>query len=142
MNTYFCVMRLKSHLMTLPYLQQGGFFLLLVLYSLAAFKVDSFHEVFHAGELAELHSPEQESNPCHKSIYHQTAEQGCAHKSHITENTKCPLCECNLAIDQLVHETPDSRPILVTSEQHSFYAYPAAKLLPCKHAGRGPPKAV
>jgi hypothetical protein len=85
-------------------LRQACWVLLLALYAAAALKVDSIHELIHSTEFAELHSVEQESNPCHKSVYHQEAENGCEHKSHITENTKCALCECKVTPDQLVEE--------------------------------------
>jgi hypothetical protein len=99
---YFCAMIRITNI--IKRIQQACWVLLLVLYGAAALKVDSVHELFHAQELKELHSPEQENNPCHKSVYHQEAEKGCEHKSHITENTKCPLCEYNVTPDQLVNE--------------------------------------
>ena len=73
-----------------------------MLYAAAAVKINSFHDLFHGQERVELHSPEQETSPCHKSVYHQQSEKGCEHKSHITENTKCPLCEFNVTPDQLI----------------------------------------
>jgi len=75
---------------------------LLVLYSAASLRIDSLHQLFHAEEIVELHSPEQESNPCHKSIYHQQTKKGCEHTSHFTLNTKCPLCEYNGGSEQLI----------------------------------------
>lgn len=120
-------------------LRQACWILLLALYAATALKADSIHELLHAREFAELHSVEQESNPCHKSVYHQEAEKGCEHKSHITENTKCPLCEYNGSADELLtnyHAAFDeilttSLPILVLE------GFQFAQVL--AHADRGPP---
>ena len=120
-------------------LRQTCWVLLLALYAAAALKVDSIHELMHAREFAELHSVAQENNPCHKSIYHQEAEKGCEHKSHITENTKCPLCEYNSSVDELLtdyaseaHNTPTASLVIFTSEGIQFLSGLA-------HADRGPP---
>lgn len=74
---------------------------LLILYSAASLRVDSLHQFFHAEEIVELHSLEHESDPCHKSIYHQQSEKGCHHQSHLSSNTKCPLCEHKVSSDEL-----------------------------------------
>jgi hypothetical protein len=120
-------------------LQQVCWVLLLALYAAAALKVDSIHELVHAREFAELHSIEQENNPCHKSIYHQEAEKGCEHKSHITENSKCPLCEYNSSVDELLtdytfdsNEIPATSLLILTSEGRQL---PSVLV----HADRGPP---
>jgi ferredoxin len=102
MDKYFCAMIRTANVIKL--FRQICWVLLLALYAAASLKVDSFHELFHAQEIKELHSAEQESNPCHKSVYHQQTENGCEHKSHITENTKCSLCEFNVTPDQLADE--------------------------------------
>jgi hypothetical protein len=54
-------------------------------------QVESFHRVFHSLEKA-LHSSEQEKDPCHRAIYHETKKEGCDHKTHLTGIKKCPLC--------------------------------------------------
>jgi hypothetical protein len=120
-------------------LRQACWVLLLALYAAAALKVDSIHELLHAREFAELHSVAQENNPCHKSIYHQEAEKGCEHKSHITENTKCPLCEYNSSVDELLSgifaesdEKPTASLPILASETLHFTCTLA-------HADRGPP---
>jgi hypothetical protein len=120
-------------------LRQTCWVLLLALYAAAALKVDSIHELVHANEFAELHSVEQENNPCHKSIYHQEAEKGCEHKSHITENTKCPLCEYSSSIDELLpnlveqstEASTPALPVLISEGLHFSSTF--------AHADRGPP---
>jgi hypothetical protein len=134
---YFCMMIRLTNIVKA--LRQTCWVLLLALYAAAALKVDSIHELVHANEFADLHSVEQENNPCHKSIYHQEAEKGCEHKSHITENTKCPLCEYSSSIDELLtHHAEESAetsnaalPVLISEG----FLFPSA----FAHADRGPP---
>ena len=66
-------------------------FLLLLLYVAGNVQMENFHHVFHSIEKA-LHSSEQEKDPCHRAIYHDSEAQGCDHKTHVTEVKKCPLC--------------------------------------------------
>lgn len=133
-------MQFKSNsIQATPWLRQAGLCLLLVLYSLAAFKVDSFHALFHAQELKELHSAAQESNLCHKSIYHQESDKGCEHKSHFTENTKCPLCEYNVSADHLFRENSDAEKLLTASSPKALYRFDVISIAQFSHADRGPP---
>lgn len=64
--------------------------LLLFLYVAGNVQMESFHQVFHSLEKS-LHSYEQEKDPCHRAIYHDT-DAGCDHKTHVTAVKKCPLC--------------------------------------------------
>jgi len=63
---------------------------LLFLYLAGNVQIDGFHQLFHAKD--ELHSVEQELDPCHRAIYHDAEKDGCGHKTHLTEIKKCPLC--------------------------------------------------
>src|SRR5688572_17696060 len=65
--------------------------LLLLLYLAGNVQVESFHKVFHSFEQA-LHSPDQEKDPCHRAIYHDSKQEACDHKTHVTAIKKCPLC--------------------------------------------------
>src|SRR5687768_6400349 len=65
--------------------------LLLLLYLAGNVQVESFHKVFHSFEQA-LHSSDQEKDPCHRAIYHDSKQEGCDHKTHVTAIKKCPLC--------------------------------------------------
>jgi len=49
------------------------------------------HLLSHKDLLA-LHSPEQESDTCHQSIYHPEQNKGCEHDSHLSELKSCHLC--------------------------------------------------
>lgn len=65
--------------------------LLLLLYLTGNVQVESFHKVFHSFEQA-LHSADKEKDPCHRAVYHDSRQQGCDHKTHVTAVEKCPLC--------------------------------------------------
>ena len=65
--------------------------LLLLLYLTGNVQVESFHKAFHSFEQA-LHSSDEEKDPCHRAIYHDSKQKGCDHKTHVTAVKKCPLC--------------------------------------------------
>lgn len=65
--------------------------LLLLLYLTGNVQLESFHKVFHSFEQA-LHSSDEEKDPCHRAIYHDSKQEGCDHKTHVTAVKKCPLC--------------------------------------------------
>ena len=65
--------------------------ILLLFYVSGNVQVESFHQLFHASE-AELHTSEHEKDPCHRAIYHDSQDDGCDHKTHLTAVKKCPLC--------------------------------------------------
>ena len=65
--------------------------LLLLLYLTGNVQVESFHKAFHSFEQA-LHSSDEEKDPCHRAIYHDSKQEGCDHKTHVTAVKKCPLC--------------------------------------------------
>jgi hypothetical protein len=115
---------------------------LLMLYSVASLRIDSLHQFFHAENIVELHSAEQESNPCHKSIYHQQSEEGCAHQSHISQNDKCPLCEYKVTSDELLaafHEEVLQLPSSIYFITYSGDFFPT---LPFANGLRGPPSLI
>lgn len=122
--------------------RQVCWILLLVLYGAAALKVDSLHELFHTKELRELHSLEQENNPCHKSVYHHESQKGCEHKAHITENTKCPLCEFNGTPDQLVENGLEQLNAAVTDSNQIVWLIGYSTSTQLTNLSRGPPANV
>ena len=65
--------------------------LLLLLYLTGNVQLESFHKVFHSFEQA-LHSSDEEKDPCHRVIYHDSKQEDCDHKTHVTAVKKCPLC--------------------------------------------------
>src|SRR5687768_3884616 len=69
---------------------------LLFLYILGSVEIESLHSFSHEQEFSQLHSSENEANPCHISVYHEQGSQGCEHLTHITKSDKCSLCDSQL----------------------------------------------
>jgi hypothetical protein len=67
--------------------------LLLFLYLASSVQVDTLHHLVHPDDHIAIHSPENERDTCHQSIYHGGLNTGCEHKSHFSEFKKCPLCQ-------------------------------------------------
>jgi len=88
-------------------------FFLLLLYVAGNVQVESFHQFFHSLEKA-LHSSEQEEDPCHRAIYHDSENEGCDHKTHLTAVKKCPLC----------HVVPLNVQHIAASQSFLFIALP------------------
>jgi hypothetical protein len=113
---------------------------LLLVYTAASLKLDSIHQLFHVENITELHSIEKESDPCHKNIYHQQKASGCEHKSHITENVKCPVCECNSNTKEII---PGQDEIIIhfKSQELKFF-FKERNLSFCNKliSGRSPPR--
>jgi hypothetical protein len=64
---------------------------LLFLYFLGSSKIESLHKFFH--EDVVLHTAQDESDPCHLTLYHPQRDQGCDHTSHFVQDEKCSLCD-------------------------------------------------
>lgn len=60
------------------------------------------HRFNHADENALLHSANQEKDPCHLTLYHHATKNGCEHKTHISENHKCTLCDLSSHSHQVI----------------------------------------
>ena len=67
--------------------------LFLFLYLAGTVQVESLHHLVHPDDFVTLHSPEQERDTCHQSIYHAGLNHGCEHKSHLSEFKKCSICD-------------------------------------------------
>ncbi|MFZ6000988.1 MAG: hypothetical protein ACOYW3_10795 [Bacteroidota bacterium] len=95
-------------------------FFLLALYAVGSLQVESFHRLLHGHDDIALHSVEQEQNDCHRAVFHNQAKGDCKHKSHVTENKKCPLCQISTQQLHVVisysHET-----FSLASEESSSY---------------------
>ena len=118
----------------------GAVLLLLSLYLVGTVEVTSFHNVLHStdGETG-LHSAVNESNACHKSIYHNKKGESCKHKSHVTTNNKCPLCHLSLQTFEFFIAKPVAYHTLTTTltsgEVHASTIGEVISLLP----SRAPP---
>jgi hypothetical protein len=78
--------------------------LLIGVYFLGSVEVETLHTISHQEENAEIHSAENEENPCHISIYHKDIQDGCDHPTHVTKNTKCSFCDTQLHTTHLAIE--------------------------------------
>lgn len=67
--------------------------LILLLYLVGSVQIESLHHLVHPDDHISLHSPEQEKDTCHQSIYHAGINHGCDHKSHLSEFKKCAVCD-------------------------------------------------
>jgi hypothetical protein len=69
---------------------------LLFLYILGSVEIESLHSFSHEQEFSQLHSSENEADPCHISVYHEQRSQGCDHPTHVAKADKCSLCDSQL----------------------------------------------
>lgn len=70
--------------------------LLMGVYFLGSVEVETLHIISHQEENSEIHSTENEANPCHIRIYHKDIQDGCDHPTHVTKNAKCSFCDTQL----------------------------------------------
>jgi len=113
--------------------------LLVSVYVLSAIRIDSFHEFLHHAAHVE-HNEVQESDPCHRAIYHHDVSEGCAHGAHLIPYLKCDLCSIIMLGDQQATPTRFSKEIhfIETSyfEPVLFYHHLRDPLF----LSRGPPR--
>lgn len=67
--------------------------LLLVLYVAVSLKPEIIHSYAHDHMALVSHSDEQETDPCHRLIYHSDFDQDCNHDSHLVVADKCQMCD-------------------------------------------------
>jgi hypothetical protein len=65
---------------------------LLSVYMVSAIRVNTLHELLHDDTHAITHLEKDESDGCHRAIYHND-KQGCSHKTHIVQHTDCQACD-------------------------------------------------
>ena len=83
--------------------------LLLAFYVAGAVQIEALHLLFHTNNQQISHSEAQENDPCHRSVYHQEAEKGCGHHSHIVVTGKCELCDIIAHTDSILLSTFESQ---------------------------------
>src|SRR5688572_23926177 len=69
---------------------------LIFLYVLGTVDLEFFHHFVHKHEAAELHTAQQESDPCHVTLHHPERGADCGHKAHFVNEDKCPLCHAQV----------------------------------------------
>lgn len=77
---------------------------------------------------------------CELTIYYSYADEGCAHKTHLTENRKlCYLCEHHLTFTQIVGNAVVSQINCIVAEDSYFIAETYPKTYTDSPSGRDPP---
>jgi hypothetical protein len=74
---------------------------LLSAYLIGNIQFEVLHEALHQHDEAVSHSLEAEQDACHRSIYHDDADNGCVHPTHLTSAETCPLSDVIVLSDQL-----------------------------------------
>ena len=75
---------------------------LLLFYMISNTSVEVFHQFVHAhDDTAIAHTLQDEKDPCHRTIYHASKDNSCAHE-HLTKIKKCNLCDLISHTDQVV----------------------------------------
>lgn len=64
--------------------------LLMLLYAGGSTQTGYLHQLFHPDEVAEIHTPKQEGDPCHRSLFHGVTN-GCDHEFHVVKISSCGL---------------------------------------------------
>ena len=66
----------------------------LLLYVISNISFETIHAFQHDDvQEAISHTAVDESDPCHRYLYHHDIEKGCHHKSHVESTKHCPLCQ-------------------------------------------------
>lgn len=67
---------------------------MLLAYLINAVSFESFHHVVHDHDHTVSHTFEDETDACHRAIYHGDLELGCEHKNHVHKSDiDCQLCD-------------------------------------------------
>jgi len=75
---------------------------MMLCYLAANVEFDSLHQLAHAHhDVAVSHNEVDESDPCHRKLYHHDFSGGCSHKAHFVASKKCGLCDHHLSIDKI-----------------------------------------
>lgn len=113
-------------------------FVILSLYIAGTSGVSRLHQFFHEHETVS-HSAEQEEDPCHRALYHQDADHGCQHNTHVTASEKCDVCDLILHVEYIY---PATTIYPATKISRSDFFYFIADFYSAEHFGfpaRAPP---
>jgi hypothetical protein len=88
---------------------------LLLLYAIGSTQTGFLHQLFHPDEVAAIHSPKQEENPCHRALYHGM-DTGCRHEFHLVKVHSCGLCHTLVHTEMLLFDGHAGGPTRRVSE--------------------------
>jgi len=71
----------------------GVLIVFLTLCLAATSQLGSLYAHGHGDHIIIGHSYKDETDPCHRLIYHNDSESGCDHDVHLTASDKCCLCD-------------------------------------------------
>jgi hypothetical protein len=90
----FAIMLQKQDKAAAHFRRSLGVLCCLLPFLLGQFQQVVRHQLEHSHLQAEQHSPEQEADACHQSIFHAGAAQACSHPAHLTHyEQQCELCD-------------------------------------------------
>ena len=114
---------------------------MLLAYLINAVSIESFHHAVHDHDHAVSHTLEDETDACHRAIYHGDLELGCEHKTHIHEtHVDCDLCNVTLIRDYFYSTVLfDFRWNNKSSDQSYCEASSISKAFEKLYSYRGPP---
>jgi len=115
--------------------------LFLAVYLIGSIQVDSIHHLVHPDDHVILHSPEQEKDTCHQSIYHAGLNHGCEHKSHLSEFKKCTLCDYANHSVHLFSIHAVNLPNTLNNSAEEYYILSETKATLFYSSSRAPPTA-
>ena len=112
---------------------------LLTLYIVGTAGFEGLHQLFHAHKFSVSHSQTEEKNPCHRTIYHQDAEEGCGHANHVVVTDKCDLCDVILHADHALLVDISEQPVRFFAIDVLFDSAPAIAHAQSNLSPRAPP---
>lgn len=119
-------------------LLKGSFVIsLLLLYFLGSSRIESFHKFFH--EDVVLHTAQDESDPCHLTLYHQQRDGGCDHTSHFVEEEKCSFCDIQFYSNPIVAGSVIALPIAFNLVSAPLWITQYIEAVDYQFIGRAPP---
>ncbi|MEJ1240795.1 hypothetical protein WBG78_21800 [Chryseolinea sp. T2] len=91
---------------------------MLLLYVIGTAQTGYLHQLLHPQEATASHSPKQEEDPCHRSMYHGV-DTGCRHEFHLAKKHSCSF----------IHTLTHSDPALFDTSHGFFTTPPISKVL-------------
>ncbi len=96
------------------------------------------HQVIHPDEVSPSHSPSEEVDPCHRSIYHGD-DKGCKHEFHVEKVSGCSLFHTVVYTDQIVFASGHSEVIHFAFSHRADFDTGVLAQLRFPFLSRGPP---
>ena len=114
-------------------------FLLLVLYFVGTSHPELLHSFAHSHDAFVVHSEEQEKDPCHRLIYHDDAERGCGHDSHLIVSDRCHMCDLAYHVDHTILSDLAFSTVEFSSAQFDHYKVDLDSYWAVRSSSRAPP---